>query len=92
MAEMAMTRPMAGGRLSEDAGLPEVIEKVNELSEYLEARLAVSPSVPLDAPHPSASLVLSDDAYDAFVERLDAPPAPDERLRRTMSLHRLPTE
>ena len=52
----------------------------------------LSPSVPLDAPHPSAALVISDEAYDALTERLDAPPAPNERLRRTISLHPLPKE
>ncbi|MCA1681116.1 MAG: DUF1778 domain-containing protein [Actinobacteria bacterium] len=82
---MATTRPIAGMRLGKDAELPEVIEAVNELSRTLAGRLAISPSAPLDAPHPSASIVYSDDEYDALTERLEAPPAPSERLRRTMS-------
>lgn len=28
---------------------------------------------------------VSDEAFDAFVARLDAPPAPNDRLRRTMT-------
>jgi uncharacterized protein (DUF1778 family) len=73
-------------RLSE---LAAEVERLQKAAEALRASAAareerVSPSVPLDAPAPSASLVVSDDAYDAFVERLEQPPAPNERLRRTM--------
>ncbi len=85
MDEVAITRPTAGRHLPGDAGLPAVIEAVNELSDALAGRLAVSPAVALDAPHPSASIVYSDEAYDAFVERLDSDPAPNEQLRRTMA-------
>lgn len=85
MAVMATTRPTPGVQLKRDAKLPEIIEAVNELSATLAERLAVSPSRPLDAPHPSASIVYSDEEYDALTKRLDAPPAPTERLRRTMS-------
>lgn len=85
MAKMARTRATSRGRLRRDAELPEVIEAVNELSATLADRLGVSPSVPLDAPHPSASIVYSDDEYDALTERLEAAPAANDRLRRTMS-------
>jgi uncharacterized protein (DUF1778 family) len=73
-------------RLSE---LAAEVERLQKAAEALRASAAareerVSPSVPLDAPAPSASLVVSDDAYDAFVERLEQPPAPNERSRRTM--------
>ena len=81
---MAATRPTRQARLSPDAGLLEVIDAVNELSATLAARLSVSPSNPLDATHPSASIIYSDEAYDDLMARLDAPPAPNEQLRRTM--------
>jgi len=71
--------------LSGDAGLPEVIEKVNELLAEVAEKSSISPSNPLDEPHPSASIVYSDEEYDALSERLEAPPAPNDRLRRTMS-------
>lgn len=61
-----------------------MIEAVNELSAALGERLAASPSVPLDEPHPSASIVYSDEEYDTLAERLAAPHAPNQRLRRTM--------
>ncbi len=67
-------------------------ETLGEAHDEPRAGEPVSPSVPLDAPHPSAKLVIPDDAYDALVERLEAPPNPNERLRRTMSLHPLPKE
>lgn len=85
MMPMATTRPMMGPKLPTDAGLPEVIEAVNELSAAVADRLAVSPSRPLDAVHPSASIVYSDEEYDALTARLEAPPAPNEQLKRTMS-------
>ena len=78
-------RPTTGPRLPENAGLPAVIEAVNGLSDALASRLAVSPSVPLDARHPSASIVYSDDEYDALAARLDGKPMPGEQLRRTMA-------
>lgn len=62
-----------------------MIGAVNELSDALANRLAVTPSDPLDAPHPSASIVYDDDEYDALSARLEAESAPDERLRRTMA-------
>lgn len=52
----------------------------------------LSPSVPLDAPHPSAVLEVTAEEYDALVAALEAPPEPNEALRRTMSLHPLPRE
>jgi uncharacterized protein (DUF1778 family) len=52
---------------------------------HLHAEVEVSPSDVLTAPNPSASIVYSDEEYDAFTERLEAPPAPNQRLRRTMS-------
>jgi hypothetical protein len=79
------TRTTSGTQLGRDAGLAEVIEAVNELSAAVAGRLSVSPSDPLDAPYPSASIVYSDDEYDALAARLDAPSAPNERLRRTLS-------
>ncbi len=85
MDDVATTGSRAGGRLPADAGLAEVIEVVNELSEELEERRRLSPSRPLDAPHPSATLVYTDEEYDSFVERLEQPPAPSEELRRTMA-------
>lgn len=85
MGNMAKTGSRAGARLPADAGLVEVIEAVNDLSATVARREGLSPSVPLDGEHPSASIVYSDDAYDALVERLDSEPAPNERLRRTMA-------
>jgi Protein of unknown function (DUF1778) len=89
-----------------ETGLKEVARRQAELAAEIERlkqavaearedpteRDGLSPSRPVDAPHPSAALVISDEAYDALIERLDAPPKPYERLRRTMSLHPLPKE
>jgi hypothetical protein len=85
MQQMAATRPASNVPLGTDAGLAEVIDAVNELSATLAGRMAMSPSDPLTATHPSASIVYSDEEYDALAERLEAPPAPNDRLRRTMS-------
>ncbi len=85
MKDVAITGQTAGAHLPENAGLTDVIEAVNELSETLASRLAISPSAPLDAPHPSASIVYTDDEYDALVDRLEAEAAPGEQLRRTMA-------
>ena len=82
---MARTKPTEGRRLPADAARPAVVEAVNDLSDAVGNRLAVSPSVPLDAPHPSASIVYSDDEYDALAARLEAEPAPGEQLRATMA-------
>jgi uncharacterized protein (DUF1778 family) len=38
-----------------------------------------------DAMLDRASLTVSAEAYKAFLDRLDAPPKPNERLRRTMA-------
>jgi hypothetical protein len=57
-----------------------------------DARERLSPSRPLDAPHPSAVLEVTAEEYDALAADLEAPSAPSEALRRTMSLHPLPTE
>jgi hypothetical protein len=48
-------------------------------------RERVSPSAPLDGPDPTASIVYTDEEYDALAERLDAPAAPNERLRQTLA-------
>lgn len=85
MANMATTGSRVAAKLPADAGLAEVIEVVNELTGVISARQELSPSRPLDAPHPSATLVYTDEEYDAFVERLEAPPAPSDELRRTMA-------
>ncbi len=85
MMSMATTRPQTEHKLQADAGLPEVIEAVNELSATFAQRASLSASRPLDAAHPSASIVYTDEAYDALAARLDEPPAPNEQLRRTMS-------
>lgn len=85
MDDVATTGRRAGGRLPADAGLAEVIDAVNELSDEAADRLRLSPSRPLDAPHPSATLVYTDEEYDAMVERLEQPPSPSEELRRTMA-------
>ena len=92
MHEEDRTQPTSRVRLGRDAGLPEVIEAVNELSVTLAQRLAVSPSNPLSGAHPSASVVYSDDEYDALADRLEAPPAPNDRLRHTMSSRPLSDE
>ncbi len=57
-----------------------------------EAREHWSPCRPLDEPHPSALLEVTAEEYDALVADLEAPSEPSEALRRTMSLHPLPTE
>lgn len=90
MRHVSTTRPTPDARLRSDADLPEVIDAVNELSASL-ASSAVTPSQPLDAPHPSAAIVYSDAEYDAFDERLDAGSEPNEQLRRTMSRRPAPT-
>jgi hypothetical protein len=69
--------------------LKRELAEVREASEVSER---LSPSVPLDAPDPSATLEVTAEEYDAFVKDLDAPPEPNERLRRTMSQHRFPRE
>jgi hypothetical protein len=71
--------------LGSDADLGQVITAVNGLIAKLGERERVSPSVPLDAPDPSASIVYTDEEYDALAERLEAPAAPNERLRRTLA-------
>jgi hypothetical protein len=87
MTHMATTRPSIGVHLADDAELADVIKAVNELSATLAGRLSDSPSAPLDAPHPGAAIVYSDQEYDALAARLEAPPAPNERLRRTLTDH-----
>jgi hypothetical protein len=71
--------------LTSDADLGQVITAVNGLIAKLDQRERVSPSVPLDAPDPTASIVYTDDEYDAIAERLDAPAAANERLRQTLA-------
>lgn len=66
-----------------------MITAVNGLIAKLGERERVSPSVPLDAPDLSASIVYTDEEYDALAERLEAPAARSERLRQTLS-SRLP--
>lgn len=61
-------------------------------AERKSTRDLLSPSVPLDAPHPSAVLEVTVEEYDALIKRLEEPPNPNERLRRTMSLHPVPEE
>jgi hypothetical protein len=51
-----------------------------------------SPSRPLDKPHPSAVLEVTAEEYDALMADLEAPSKPSDALRRTTSLHPLPTE
>ena len=51
-----------------------------------------SPSRPLEEPHPSAVLEVTAEEYDALVADLEAPSKPSDALRRTTSLHPLPTE
>jgi hypothetical protein len=51
----------------------------------LDQRERVSPSDPLDAPDPSASIVYTEEEYDALADRLEARAAPNERLRQTLS-------
>ena len=51
-----------------------MIAAVNGLIAKLGERERLSPSVPLDAPDPSASIVYTDQEYDALSERLEAPP------------------
>jgi hypothetical protein len=61
-----------------------VIAAVNSLIAELDQWERVSPSVPVDAPDPSASMVYTDDEV-RLTERLEAPAAPSDRLRRTLS-------
>jgi hypothetical protein len=91
MAEMA-TQPKTDQPLRGDANLGEVIDAVNALIAKTAGRERVSPSVPIDAVHPSASIVYSDAEYDALVDRLEAAPAPNERLRRTLASRPTRTE
>ena len=51
-----------------------------------------SPSRPLDEPYPSAVLEVTAEEYDALMADLEAPSKPSDALRRTTSLHPLPTE
>jgi hypothetical protein len=71
--------------LRSDADLGQVITAVNVLIATLRERERVSPSVPLDAPDPRASIVYTDQEYDALAERLEAPAATDEQLTRTLA-------
>jgi hypothetical protein len=71
--------------LGSDADLGQVITAVNGLIAKLGERERVSPSVPLDAPDPSASIVYTDEEYDALAHRLEAPAALNERLRQTLA-------
>jgi hypothetical protein len=84
MADMTASRGPTEP-LRSDADLGQVITAVNGLIAKLGEREWVSPSVPLDAPDPSASIVYTDQEYDALAERLEAPAAPNERLRKTLS-------
>ncbi len=82
------TTENTGPTLSIDVSLGEVIDAVNELAaESAGRRGRVSPSEPLDGAHPSASLVVPDDAYDALLDRLEAPANPNQRLRKTMAAY-----
>jgi hypothetical protein len=68
--------------------ITEVERLRRELAELKAApaqRKLLSPSRPLDAPHPSAVMEVSAEEYDALVARLDEPPAPDARLKKTMA-------
>ena len=51
-------------------------------------RELLSPSRPLDAPHPSAVMEVTADEYDALVAQLDDPPAPNEQLKKTIAAYR----
>jgi len=51
-------------------------------------RELLSPSRPLDAPHPSAVMEVTAEEYDALVAQLDEPPAPNERLQKTIAAYR----
>ena len=79
----ASTRPAEP--LRSDADLGQVIAAVNGLIAKLGERERLSPSVPLDAPDPSASIVYTDQEYDALSERLEAPAASNERVRQTLA-------
>ena len=48
----------------------------------------LSPSRPLDAPHPSAVMEVTAEEYDALVAQLDEPSSPNERLKKTMAAYR----
>lgn len=84
MSSMATTRKQTTPRLQRDASLDEVIDAVNELAAEWPGAGRLSPSKPLDAPDPSAVITYSEEEYDALMRRLDAPAAPNKRLRRTM--------
>lgn len=69
----------------------EVERLRRELAEVKAAparRELLSPSRPLDAPHPSAVMEVTAEEYDALVAQLDEPPAPSEQLKRTMGAYR----
>ena len=51
-------------------------------------RELLSPSRPLDAPHPSAVMEVTAEEYVALVAQLDDPPAPNERLKQTLAAYR----
>jgi hypothetical protein len=51
-------------------------------------RELLSPSRPLDAPRPSAVMEVTAEEYDALVVQLDDPPAPNERLKKTLAAYR----
>ena len=84
MSSMATTRKQTTPRLQRDASLDDVIDAVNELAADWPDADRLSPSKPLDAADPSAVITYSEEEYEALMRRLDAPPAPNERLRRTM--------
>jgi hypothetical protein len=79
--------------------LAEVSAEVERLRRALAAVEAeretgelLSPSRPLDAPHPSAVMEVTAEEYDALAADLEAESEPSDALRRTMSLHPLPKE
>jgi hypothetical protein len=68
----------------------EVERLRQELAEVKAAsgeRELLSPSRPLDAPHPAAVMEVTAEEYDALIDRLEAPANPSEALRKTMAGH-----
>ena len=99
MALMAATTRQIEARLREvsrrneeqSAAIEQLEKDLAELKAAATPR-TVSPSVPLDAAEPSATITYSAEAYDALMRRLDAPANPNDRLRKTMAGHLPPPE
>jgi hypothetical protein len=79
----AVTRKLA----DVSAEVERLRQELAEVKAASDERELLSPSRPLDAPHPAAVMEVTADECDALIDRLDAPANPSEALRKTMAGH-----